>query len=198
MDHGETSFGILIGTPQPLRFDLGRLKEVYAIPEVRRDLEGIGVADLNQIASFLYLDHESFREYVGDGPLHTDDRPTLEFSSPVSFYSQRRSVFPLAEKWNSLRAESFLPLLQNYTLQERAIFAQDEEFYRKLASVNRRVFLRHAPPEDRISDLEDQIRLLDEALGIRPGDPRVLEMKEEFEAGLRIMRMRIPHGARAR
>ncbi|MDH5535899.1 MAG: hypothetical protein OEZ08_10075 [Betaproteobacteria bacterium] len=198
MDHGETSFGILIGTPQPLRFDLGRLKEVYAIPEVRRDLEGIGVADLNQIASFLYLDHESFREYVGDGPLHTDDRPTLEFSSPVSFYSQRRSVFPLAEKWNSLRAESFVPLLQNYTLQERAIFAQDEEFYRKLASVNRRVFLRHAPPEDRISDLEDQIRLLDEALGIRPGDPRVLEMKEEFEAGLRIMRMRIPHGARAR
>jgi spermidine synthase len=194
MDHAETSFGILIGTPGPVRFDLRRFKKAYAVPEVRRDLMGVGVADPHQIMSFMYLDHEGYREYVGAGPLHTDDRPTLEFSSPVSFYLGGASLYPMTEKWNSLRAGSFLPLLQDATEREKEVYARDEKFYRKLASVNRRIFLKKDFAGDRISDLEDQVRLLDEALELRPHDPRALRIKEEFEAALKMLRMRPPRG----
>jgi len=188
MDHAETSFGILIGTPEPVRFSVKRFKEAYAVPEVRRDLMRVGVEDLHQIMNFMYLDHEGYRAYVGAGPLHTDNRPTLEFSSPVSFYAGGVSLFPLVEKWNSLRAASFSPLLEDATELDREAYERDEKFYRKLGSVNRKVFLKKIVARERPSDLEEGVRLLDEALELRPHDTRALRTKEDFEEELKMLR----------
>ena len=58
MDHAKTSFAILIGTPGPIRFNVKRFREAFAVPEVRRDLERVGVDDPYQIMNFMYLDHE--------------------------------------------------------------------------------------------------------------------------------------------
>src|SRR4029434_6128220 len=71
MDQAKTSFAILIGTPGPIRLDIERFKESFAVPEVRRDLERVGVFDPDQIMNFMYLDHEGYRRYAGAGPVHT-------------------------------------------------------------------------------------------------------------------------------
>ncbi len=188
MDHAETSFGILIGTPEPIRFNLKRFKEAYAIPEVRRDLMRVGVEDPFQIMNFMYLDHEAYKAYVGTGALHTDNRPTLEFSSPMSFYSGGGSLYPMVEKWNSLRADSFSALLENATEEDRGGYEEDEKFFRKVGAANRRIFLKKYSEKGRISDLEELIRLLGEALELRPDDLRVLQSREEFKEELEILR----------
>ena len=193
MDHAETSFGILIGTPGPLQFDVRRFEQAYALPAVGRDLRQVGIEDPAQIMSFMYLDHKEYRAYVGAGPLHTDDRPVLEFSSPVSFYSGGVPLYSLTEKWNSLRTRSFLPLVINATEEERSAYARDEKFYRILGSLNRREFLKKDSRDNRLHDLEEGIRLLDDALKLRPDDPRASGIKEGFEQELKLLRM-MPHG----
>jgi spermidine synthase len=195
MDHAETSFGILIGTPQPVRFNMKRFKEAYAVPEVRRDLMRVGVEDPHQIMNFMYLDHEGYRAYAGTGPLHTDNRPALEFSSPVSFYAGGVPLYPMVEKWDSLRAGSFSALLEGATEQDREVYERDEKFYRKLGSVNRKVFLKKFVAKDRLSDLEEGVRLLDEALQLRPHDTRAARTKEDFEDELKMLRQHPRRGS---
>ena len=39
-----------------------------------------------QLIHCLHLDEDGYRDFCGNVPLHTDDRPVLEFSSPLSFY----------------------------------------------------------------------------------------------------------------
>jgi hypothetical protein len=188
MDHAEMSFGILIGTPGPIQFNVKRFKEAYAVPAVRRDLMQVGVEDPYQIMNFMYLDHEGYRRYAGTGPLHTDNHPTLEYSSPVSFYFSGVSLYAMTEEWDSLRAGSYLPLLEDATEQDRKAYIRDEKFYRKLGSVNRRMFLKKVSARDRISDLEERVRLLEEALELRPHDSRALHAKEDLEEELKILR----------
>lgn len=191
MDQAKTSFAILIGTQGPIRFDVQRFRQAFAVPEVRRDLERVGVDDPFQIMNFMYLDHEGYRRYAGDGPLHTDDRPILEFSSPVSGYLRDASLYPRAEEWNSLRASSFLPLLEGATDQDKESYASAEKFYRTLGAVNRKVLLRVNSGMARIADLEDGVRLLTEALELRPGDPRAVRTRYDLEQELKRLRLRV-------
>jgi spermidine synthase len=81
-----TNFGILVGTNHPLRIDLDELKEKMLIPGIKEDLQEIGVNHPYQFIHFMHLDNAALRRYVGNAALHTDDRPILEFTSPLSFY----------------------------------------------------------------------------------------------------------------
>jgi spermidine synthase len=191
MDHAKTAFAILIGTPGPIHFDAERLREAFAIPEVRRDLARVGIDDPYQITTFMYLDHEAYQRYAGNVPLHTDDRPILEFSSPVSAFLRPKSLYPRVELWDSLRARSFAPLLDGATGQERTSYAAAEQFYRKLGAVNRRVLLKMDAGIERIADLEAGLQLLSEALTLRPADPHALRTKDDLERELAALRARL-------
>ena len=103
-------------------------------------------------------------------------------------------MYSLTEKWSSLRTRSFLPLLINATERERSAYARDEKFYRILGSLNRREFLKKAVRKNRVHDLEEGVLLLDEALKLRPDDPRALEMRDGFEAELKLLQMMRPGG----
>ena len=84
----ETNFAILIGTPGPLKIDLDRVARGFADEAIRRDLQEINVVHPYQFVHFLHLDEAGFRRSAGSAPLHTDDRPILEFTSPLSFYQK--------------------------------------------------------------------------------------------------------------
>lgn len=86
MNHANTNFGILIGTPGRLQVNWGRLEAGFADPEVSRSLASIGMVDPLQFVHCLQLDEDGYREFCDDAPLHTDDLPILEFSSPLSYY----------------------------------------------------------------------------------------------------------------
>ena len=86
MNHTHTNFGILIGTPQALTIDFQRMERSFSIPAVAENLRLIGVTHPLQIIHSLHLDEHGYREFCGDVPMHTDNDPVLEFSSPLSFY----------------------------------------------------------------------------------------------------------------
>jgi spermidine synthase len=86
MNHTHTNFGILIGTPEPLTIDYRRLAAGFSNADVAENLKLVGMTEPLQLVHCLHLDEEGYREFCGDVPLHTDDQPILEFSSPMSFY----------------------------------------------------------------------------------------------------------------
>jgi spermidine synthase len=80
-----TSFVLFIGTPEPLKIDMGHLVERFSHPPIRQDLRTIGVSHPFKFVHFLHMDEEAVRNYTGTGALHTDDKPILEFSSPAAY-----------------------------------------------------------------------------------------------------------------
>ena len=86
MNHTHTNFGILIGTPNRLQIDYARLEDGFSNRTVADSLAEIGLTHPMQLVHCLHLDEDGYRSFCGDVPVHTDNNPTLEFSSPLSFY----------------------------------------------------------------------------------------------------------------
>lgn len=120
MNHTHTNFGILIGTPGPLSVDYRRLQEGFAQPEVARNLELIGMTSPLQLIHCLHLDEEGYRTYCGEVPFHTDDRPILEFSSPISFYQYYETFRENLAETLQLRPTDFTPYVNNLPAEQKA------------------------------------------------------------------------------
>jgi spermidine synthase len=83
-----TDFLIVVGSPDRLRIDIHRLEQRLAVPAVRDDLAAVGLSDpCRLLYTFLTAD-EALDRYLGTGPLHTDDRPVLSYSTYGSAYRQ--------------------------------------------------------------------------------------------------------------
>jgi spermidine synthase len=113
MNHTWTTFGILIGTPTALSIDYSRLAAGFADEGIGRDLAQIRMQDPLQLIHCLLLDETGMRTFVGDAPLHTDDLPRLEFTSPVSFYQRDQTFLTNLLSTTRLRPESHLPYVVN-------------------------------------------------------------------------------------
>ncbi len=113
MNHTHTNFGILIGTPQPLQIDLQRLKNGFSDPKISKDLALIHMTEPLQFVHCLHLDETGYATFCGDVPLHTDNDPVLEFSSPLSFYQYNETFRDNLSATLLLRPESFASYVTN-------------------------------------------------------------------------------------
>jgi spermidine synthase len=137
MDHSPTWFAILIGTPEPISFDIRRLREMEEDIKIQRDLELIEINNPLHLPFFMYLDETGYRKFVGPGPLHTDNHPILEFSSAVSHYNFNL-VDNFEQRLNSIRAlrpQSYSPYIVNATSQEMAMMEQFDLAHRAWADL---------------------------------------------------------------
>ncbi|HIE25664.1 TPA: tetratricopeptide repeat protein [Candidatus Poribacteria bacterium] len=75
-------FSILIGTPERLRIDFSNFIARAQIPSVRKGLARDDLDSMSLLDSFM-MSEETVRKYVGEGPIHTDDRPRLEFFGAI-------------------------------------------------------------------------------------------------------------------
>ncbi|MBT8092188.1 MAG: fused MFS/spermidine synthase [Gammaproteobacteria bacterium] len=73
-----THFIILVGTPEPARVKLKELGEKMA--RVERDLKSLNVDNVYELASMLLLGESDIDSLVDGAPIHTDNRPILEYS----------------------------------------------------------------------------------------------------------------------
>ena len=71
-------FVILIGTQEPLRIDYKNFIARAQIASIREGLAADDLDGMSLLDSFM-MGPERVREYVGIGPVHTDNRPRLEF-----------------------------------------------------------------------------------------------------------------------
>ncbi len=82
--------GLMAGSLRPLRIDPATLQSKRAIPETRAALDEIGLSDFATLASWYTAGSREMKEFVGEGPVLTDDRPMVEY-----FRSLPRRVPPL-------------------------------------------------------------------------------------------------------
>ncbi len=119
-------FVILIGTQEPLQIDY---KNFIARAQIASISEGLAVDDLDGMSlldSFM-MGPEMVRKYVGVGPVHTDNRPRLEFFRGADLAATTtQNVKGMAEY-----RERVLPYLTNYgsTLAEMKDVRQKLDTY---------------------------------------------------------------------
>ena len=73
-----THFIILVGTPESTLVNLEELRE--GIAEVESDLRSLNVDNVYELASMLLLGERDIDSLVDGAPIHTDNRPILEYS----------------------------------------------------------------------------------------------------------------------
>jgi spermidine synthase len=76
-----TDFLIVVGTPGPLTIDLDQLRERVRRPEVAQDLAAVGLDDPCRLLYTLVTAGPELDAYLGTGPLNTDDRPLLSYTT---------------------------------------------------------------------------------------------------------------------
>lgn len=113
MNHTHTNFGILIGTPDRIRIDFQRFEEGFRDESVSRSMKEIGLTSPMQLLHCLHLDEDGYRTFCGDVPVHTDNNPVLEFSSPLSFYQYNETFCENLAGTLAYRPADFQPFVSN-------------------------------------------------------------------------------------
>ncbi len=98
----------LIGTESRRTIDLVQLQERLARPEVSEEF-AYGDDAFSLLASFVMSDGD-LSQYLGDPPLNTDDRPTIEFSTPKNSYRSKQLGWETIQRLTRLK-KSVVPLL---------------------------------------------------------------------------------------
>ena len=167
MDHSWAPFAILTGTEQPAVLDYDRLVGAFGIEAVRKDLERIGVVRPAQLIQFIYLNAGGYRRFTGEGPLHTDDRPVLEFEAHVSFHGRRASVRERMLAIQGLKPDDPYSLIRGVPRHEREQFDRQLEFARVWGEFTLRRLLREEGLS-RPGSLESDHALLQRTLELVP------------------------------
>ena len=146
MDQVDTTFGILIGTPGPTQFSVKRLKEVMQKPEIVDDLKNINIENVYEAIQFMVLDEEAYRTFVGEGPLHTDDRPILEFTSPVTFYLGPEKIERILQNIYALPRKPMAALVKDANESDLWLIGRYERFARLRSEMKRLMIVAAAEP----------------------------------------------------
>lgn len=102
-------FAILIATPDRLKINYRRFMERAQSPRVHEALAGDDLDGMSLLDSFM-MGEKAVRAYTGDAPVHTDNRPRLEFFQPRALVNTAyKNIVGLAKY-----RESSTPYLANY------------------------------------------------------------------------------------
>jgi spermidine synthase len=186
----ETNFAVFVGTEGALRIDLARLAEGFADPGIRADLAGIGVTHPYQFAHFLHLDEDGVRRFTGAAPVHTDDRPILEFTSPLSFYQKTPTFVVNLGETIRQQSKSLAGLVTGPL--DAALF----ERYRANSELRTRMILALSltrlplPDAELRQQLEVAVQYARQSLALFPEDPLGTVLLRYFSARLRELTLR--------
>jgi tetratricopeptide (TPR) repeat protein len=82
---------LLIGSEEPLRIDLEKLRKRISDPGISRDLREVGIDNAYDLLAN-YLFDQGVIEEIGAGlPLNTDDYPIIEYMAPRALAQQTES-----------------------------------------------------------------------------------------------------------
>ena len=165
-------FVILIGTKKPLTIDYSDFMARSRIPSIREGLAADDLDGMSLLDSFM-MGPEAVRKYVGDVPIHTDDRPRLEFFKGEDLVSSTaQNIVGMKE-----HRERVTPYLRNYgaTLAEKNAVREKINTYfdatQKL--ILGQIAYAKAQITNPAAQLESASALLNEAVRINPQDETI-------------------------
>jgi len=74
---------VLMGTMAPMQIDFQRVRRLVERPDISADLEQINVRSVYEFLDCFVVDGNGLQQIGGDGPLNTDDQPSLEFGAAI-------------------------------------------------------------------------------------------------------------------
>lgn len=74
---------VLLGTMEPMQFDLQRIHRIMGREDIAEDLRRISIHSPYDFVNSCLVAGEGLRRLGGGGPLHTDDRPYLEYGVTI-------------------------------------------------------------------------------------------------------------------
>jgi spermidine synthase len=75
---------LMVGAKQPLTISRCRIEAMLADPATRKVLALINVETFDHLVRMFRASPEAIRTYLGDGPILTDDKPSLEYFASLS------------------------------------------------------------------------------------------------------------------
>ncbi len=81
--------GVLLGTLEPTKLDFQRIRQLLARPDIAGDLKIINVHCVYDLLDWFVVGEEGLKALGGEGPLHRDDTPYLEFGAAIKRDSER-------------------------------------------------------------------------------------------------------------
>ncbi len=91
---------VAVGAVEPAAVSLEDVRRRFEDPGVKSSLEVIGVDRAEALLALLLAGPRSLREFLGEGPLNTDDRPLIEYLGPRA----DPEASPSEELWDPLVA----------------------------------------------------------------------------------------------
>ena len=165
-------FVILIGTNEPLSINYRDFMARCKKPSIREGLTADDLDGPSLLDSFM-MGPEEVRKYAGIGPIHTDDRPRLEFFKGKDLVN---STAPNIVGMKDYR-ESVIPYLKNYwtTLEEKK--AVQEKITTYFNATQQLILGQIAYAKAQIGNptqqLESARSLMNEALRRNPNDETI-------------------------
>ena len=155
-------FAVLIGTPERLKINYKRLMERVQSPRVH---ETLGLDDLDGMAlldSFM-MGEKAVRAYAGDGPIHTDNRPHLEFFRPRTLVNTTHENIRALAK----HRERSIPHLTDYgrTMDDKVEMRKRIDLYFDATQKLIEGQIEYAKGE-----YEKAVGILNQAVAINPND----------------------------
>lgn len=80
---------ITLASIEPLEPDFARMEERFDVPAIRSDLGRVGVYNLATVLAYHAVSPSRFPEFIGEGPLNTDDHQRLEYKGARNMYAGR-------------------------------------------------------------------------------------------------------------
>jgi spermidine synthase/tetratricopeptide (TPR) repeat protein len=167
-----THYLLLVGSEDGHAVSWEDLLDRISVPEVRADLESIGLADPFRFLSTFLLDDGAVRELVRGASINQDDLPLLEFRAPRSTdrFAGARNLEALLDL-ASLRNPS-PPFTTRYgERQRRTIEAKLEPYLRASRHLNR----GHVHYQNGLQDFEAAIARYREAAQANPLQEREVD-----------------------
>ena len=155
-------FVILIGTQAPLRIDYENFIARAEIASIREGLAADDLDGLSLLDSFM-MGPEAVREYAGTGPVHTDNRPRLEFFRGADLVGTTTQNV----KGMAVHRERVLPYLMNYgdTLTEKRAVRETLNTYFRATQTLIRGQIAYASGQ-----YQSAASLMNDAVEINPAD----------------------------
>ena len=161
---------IMLGFKGDVHLDPSVVKRKFEIPEVRQSLADVGFTSPAMILGMFVADMSKGAGFVGPGPLNTDDRPVIEFSTPKN-----------AIRYTVDRNQEIL--LENFTDVPDSILSGLDETERELVKKQHAALRLVLQANIRRADGKDQeaYQLLSEASGLASDNPVI---RNELTAAL--------------
>jgi spermidine synthase len=177
----EANFGgdyLLTGFNGPLKIDYSGLKQEFNRPEVRQDLERVGLDSPEKIISRFLMGPEQLKQFADGGPLHVDDRRQLELTVPAAHYMKSYEENTLGTMKNFLQYRTSPEALLSFSGKD------DEKDLALVGRLNaaRRMFMEAFIMLASRAPLDQSLDLLRKAYDVDPADPWAKEMLFTFYA----------------